>query len=469
MSIFPTTSSPFGLLEPIHTYILSNTEQLSWSNWWKLFVIPFIPLYLQVLLLRREHTRKERVALAVLGLGLLWHAGLRYRFLQPWFNAFNNGLGIGYMTISLRYLEFAFIEGRLVDEYWESRGRHWSVAAFDICINARWLGLGPEGLKQTGSSPKVNYSVDSYSPNNSHSPSNGRIVANGGAIKRQSQTYPAWVVKPPLRLSRSQAVLRHFIIFFRNYTICDTMLSLLRAYGSDTIGSSTPVPHALYQFSHKNAFIVFPKVAGGFIAPRWLADLAAVICVAVCVWLALSMAYHFLAAIAVGTGLYEAEAWEVDLFDDPLAADSLLDFWGRRWHQFFRHQFLMLSTFILRALGLPVSSPSILFLSFFFSGTMHTLGQYLMDPVPALLPVFALFLLSGFGCALEVMFKRITGRKVKGFWGRVWTWAWMLTTGRWAANAWFESGVGGSYLCPAYIGEWLSPWVQEWIVDRKAC
>lgn len=85
MSIFPTTSSPFGVLEPIHSYILSNTEQLSWSNWWKLFVIPFIPLYLQVLLLRREHTRKERVVLAGLGLGLLWHAGLRYRFLRGFY------------------------------------------------------------------------------------------------------------------------------------------------------------------------------------------------------------------------------------------------------------------------------------------------------------------------------------------------------------------------------------------------
>lgn len=89
MSVFPTTSSPFGHLEPIHAYILSNTEQLSWSNWWKLFVIPFIPLYLQALLLRREHTRKERVALAALGLGLLWHAGLRYRFLRGFYTSCN--------------------------------------------------------------------------------------------------------------------------------------------------------------------------------------------------------------------------------------------------------------------------------------------------------------------------------------------------------------------------------------------
>lgn len=89
MSVFPTTSSPFGPLEPIHAYILSNTEQLSWSNWWKLLVIPFIPLYLQALLLRREHTRKERVALAALGLGLLWHAGLRYRFLRGFYTSCN--------------------------------------------------------------------------------------------------------------------------------------------------------------------------------------------------------------------------------------------------------------------------------------------------------------------------------------------------------------------------------------------
>ncbi|WVO13227.1 hypothetical protein L204_100840 [Cryptococcus depauperatus] len=464
MIFFPSDDAPFGFLEPFHAYAIANTRQITWSNCYKLVVIPLLPLYFQALLLRKEGTRRERIALAVLGLGLLWRAAFKYRFLQPWFNALNNGLGIGYMTMSFRYVEFALINGKMLDPYWEDRGRHWLVSALDTSVNARWIGLGTVDLdtwrvvKDSGDHSGEATKKDGQMPD-------GGVETHGKTVPK-GRTYPPWVSKPPAKLSRYASVWRHFKIAFRGYVVSDVLLALLREFGSDTIGSNRPVPNALSRFSHENIFIVFPKLFGGFRAPWWTVELVSVISVAVCVWLGLSISYHALAAVAIGSGLYETEAWEADLFDNPLNSDSLLDFWGRRWHQFFRHQFTLASSLLLRTLNLPVTSPSILALSFFFSGAMHALGQYLMDPVPALLPIFMLFPLSGLGCALEVMFKRQTGRKVRGLWGRVWAWAWMLTTGRWAAIAWFESGVGGSYLTPALMGEIMKSWLLENVIKK---
>ncbi|ODO04726.1 hypothetical protein I350_05336 [Cryptococcus amylolentus CBS 6273] len=461
MPILPSSTAPFGFLEPLHAYVLAHSEPLTWSNWWRLAVLPTIPLFLQAVLLRKEGTRKDRLALAVVGIALLWHACLRYRFEQPWFNALNNGISIGCMTLTVRYLEFALIKGRLIDQYWEDKGQHWLVSAFDVCTNARWIGLDPveprsNGIEKGGKRPKADKDV-----------SVGTEVRPGHKAISPARNYPPWVVVPNSPLSRSHATIRHLTIAFRNYVISDILLSLLRSFGADSIGSSTPVPGALHRFSSDNTFVLFPKLGNGLESPWWLTEMAAVIAVALCVWLGLSMGYHAIAGVMVGTGLHEVEAWEIDLFDHPLKADSLLDFWGHRWHQFFRHSFTLVATQTLRFLHLPVTSTYVLGLSFFFSGAMHALGQFTMDPVPALFPIFVLFPISGLGCALEVRFKRWTGKKVGGFWGRLWTWSVMLITGRWAAIAWFESGVGGSYLCPAWAGDLLKPFILEWILNRK--
>ncbi|WVQ74502.1 hypothetical protein IAR50_004103 [Cryptococcus sp. DSM 104548] len=463
MPMLPTSAAPFGFLEPLHGYVLAHSEPLTLNNWWRLAVLPTVPLFLQAVLLRKEGTRKDRIALGVLGIALLWHACLRYRFEQPWFNALNNGIFIGCMTLTVRYLEFAFIKGTLIDQYWEDKGRHWIVSAFDVCTNARWIGLDPVDLD----SKKIEMGVKGSKVDARGSRvATGADVKSGGKVVPRRQ-YPPWVIVPTSLPSRSRATFRHLTIAFRNYVISDILLSLLRSFGSNSIGSSTPVPNALRRFSGDNTFVLFPKLGNGLESPRWATEMAAVIAVALCVWMGLSMGYHAIAGVMVGTGLFEVEAWEIDLFDAPLKADSLLDFWGHRWHQFFRHSFTLVSTLTLRLLHLPVTSPYILGLSFFFSGAMHAMGQFTMEPVPALFPIFVLFPISGLGCALEVQFKRWTGKKVGGIWGRVWTWSVMLTTGRWAAKAWFDSGVGGSYLCPAWAGDILKPFILEYILNRK--
>nr|XP_031863042.1 uncharacterized protein CI109_001519 [Kwoniella shandongensis]KAA5530114.1 hypothetical protein CI109_001519 [Kwoniella shandongensis] len=483
MPFLPSRSEPFGILEPLHQYALTHSEPITRDNWWRLFIIPLAPLFFQAILLRRDDTRKWRIPLGVLGISLLWKAALRYRFTQPWLNGFNNGTGIGMLHLTCRYLEFALLEGPVYDRYYDAKqSRYWWVAALDVSWNARWIGLGAVDLDHGGKTS--NGHATPSPPNNGHAglnghakatigdarlspPPDGGVEVNGKFIP-DVRAPPSWLPAPTVGRTRFQAVIRHLFIAIRNYIISDTMLSLLRDFGHNTIGSTDPIPHALYRFARENRFVVLPHANFGhglFEASPWVVEFYAVTGVAVCVWLGISMGYHACGAICVGSGLWETESWEIDMFDSPLLSDSLLDFWGRRWHQFFRHHFVLVSTLILRILHLPVTSPLILAFSFILSGLMHAYGQFLMHPVPSLLPIASFFLLSGLGCAGEVVFKRITGHKVRGFWGRMWIWFFILLTGRLAAQAWLESGLGGSLLTYPWAGEIVKGYVREWVVE----
>ena len=76
-------------------------------------------------------------------------------------------------------------------------------------------------------------------------------------------------------------------------------------------------------------------------------------------------------------------------------------------------------------------------------------------PVPYPPDVMRFFFLSGVGAACEGLFKRMTGRKVRGKWGRLWTWIFFFVAGRSACWAWCDSGVGGAPLVPQIPGvEW---------------
>lgn len=81
-----------------------------------------------------------------------------------------------------------------------------------------------------------------------------------------------------------------------------------------------------------------------------------------------------------------------------------------------------------------------------------------MSPVPAPVALWAFFLLSGVGCALEIAFKAATGRRVRGLAGRIWCWSYTFIIGRLAADAWLDAGIAGCTLLPrGGVGEYIAP------------
>ena len=67
--------------------------------------------------------------------------------------------------------------------------------------------------------------------------------------------------------------------------------------------------------------------------PTWITELICEINLALGLWQGIEWGYHSFALLAVGSGIWETESWEVDMFDAPWKADSMMDLWGRRWHQ----------------------------------------------------------------------------------------------------------------------------------------
>jgi hypothetical protein len=141
---------------------------------------------------------------------------------------------------------------------------------------------------------------------------------------------------PTVRRTRSQATLRHARLTATHYLVLDTMLCLLRSLGKSTIGRPDAPPNATRIFIYKNVYTLLPRSTLLVPVHPWVVLLISELCIGIGVWQALSLGYHFFAMLCVGSGLYEVDAWEVNFFDQWWKADSLLELWGRGWHQIFR-------------------------------------------------------------------------------------------------------------------------------------
>lgn len=122
---------------------------------------------------------------------------------------------------------------------------------------------------------------------------------------------------------------------------------------------------------------------------------------------------------------------------------------------------MLIATCILLPFGLARNSRYITPLIFILSAAYHSLGELSMSPAPDILPLSGFFILSGVGCGLEVTFKKVTGRRVSGWPGRIWMYAFLLSSGRWACASWLDSGLAGSKLGFPGPGRWMVPFLAE--------
>lgn len=130
------------------------------------------------------------------------------------------------------------------------------------------------------------------------------------------------------------------------------------------------------------------------------------------------------------------------VYDSPWRADSLHDFWARRWHQVLRRTFIVLGGIpggwiggdIGRTLG-----------TFIASGLFHELGMYMvcrgLDH-----KVTFFFALQGVGVLLERLYRKLTGHRVGGWPGRIWVAIFILGFGQVCTDSWLRRGLGAAEL-----------------------
>jgi len=124
---------------------------------------------------------------------------------------------------------------------------------------------------------------------------------------------------------------------------------------------------------------------------------------------------------------------------------SINDFWSFRWHQIFRHVYVIFGS---RPGGALLGRPGALVGAFAVSGVMHNLGMWGIGRGTEFRSVGGFFLLMGVGAALEHGFKKVTGCRVGGLWGWVWTMAWTIGWGTLIIDALARRGLMASDFFP---------------------
>ena len=128
------------------------------------------------------------------------------------------------------------------------------------------------------------------------------------------------------------------------------------------------------------------------------------------------------------------------LFDAPWRSTSLTEYWGRRWHQWFRHTFLFVGGYPLAGL---IGRPGILIGGFLASAVMHgilVLGGGNMEAARGVFLTLVMMIPLGLA---ERAFYRSTGKKVGGFAGAIWTVVCVLLSGTILFEGWMKTGAMG--------------------------
>jgi hypothetical protein len=149
-------------------------------------------------------------------------------------------------------------------------------------------------------------------------------------------------------------------------------------------------------------------------------------------------ALYYMATL-VGRILLRQPAWRWPaLSDRPWLATSITEFWSFRWHQFFRHVFVVFGALPGDAL---LGRPGALVGAFAVSGVLHDLGMWGLGRGTEFRSVGGFFVLMGVGASAELGFRKVTGRRVGGLWGWAWTMVWTIGWGSMMIDAWARRGM----------------------------
>lgn len=321
-------SSPYGPLQTLHEQIISTAQPVTPLTV-HYFAYPIAPLFIQAYLLQFQNTRKYRLPFGLISAYFVWLVWKGYRFhgeilaykvvklisAEPWLNAGNNLIGVSMIHLLGKAFEFALLEDPVEDPFL-AKGRDRIMCAIDLLCNSRWVGLRPV-------------------PSTKRQAFKGRNDVTAQATSSKASGDDRWLARPSHTRTRKEAFQRHLILGSIYFLILDISLNLLRQLGSTTVALSN-VPTGGVDRFFSQAFIILPRSKYAFRAPHLLVNFVVKAFIGNGVVMLLNGGYHLAGAVAVGSGVYAVEAWEPDMFANPLGVGSLLEFWGKGWHQIFR-------------------------------------------------------------------------------------------------------------------------------------
>ncbi|KAG9023166.1 hypothetical protein FRB95_013476 [Tulasnella sp. JGI-2019a] len=224
--------------------------------------------------------------------------------------------------------------------------------------------------------------------------------------------------------NRTTFLLFTFLRCLLFFTLCDLTLMVFQSIPGMT---ATPEGGSLYN----------PEFSSPL---RFLTSTTLVLCTGCATYFGLSV-FHYTTTL-ISVGLFRQDPAEHPfLFWYPYMATLVRELWGKRWHSLFRPTFMVLGWKpgydLLGEVGGLMSV-------FIISGLVHDIGLWGFGKGTDPWHMVGFFWLQSVGIILEGFWRRITGRKVQGGWGRVWTWIWLICTSHIAVEAWLLKGIGGA-------------------------
>jgi hypothetical protein len=299
---------------------------------------------------------------------------------------------------------------------------NWGAASFSIVLIGKGIDLA---LARTGrhkhSEDVLGATIQGDSDSDSDS-SGEDLSASATASKRQyADLLPPWAqdalelmfslrglgwdfgkgvyTPPPTRPQERRAFLRatfwSFIIGFLILDVIDAAIKLVPGVGDPEGGS-----------------IFFPDLPA---TSRFFVSTAIHVLTGTALVAGFGMVYDLMTLLAVAVLDQSPSAWP-PVMDNPWAAQSLHEFWARRWHQLFRQTFLVFGGIPGRKIGGDVG---LVLGTFLASGLFHECTILAMGREwDSRVPLF--FLMQGGSVIGERIWKKVTGHRVDGFLGRLW-------------------------------------------------
>jgi len=132
--------------------------------------------------------------------------------------------------------------------------------------------------------------------------------------------------------------------------------------------------------------------------------------------------------------------------DRPWLSTSLKEFWGRRWHQLFRH---VLSSLSERSMAWLFGRVGAVLGVFVISGLIHDWGFWSLGRGTDPLRINGFFIMMGVGVVMEGVWKKMTSKRVGGTLGWIWTMGWTMGWGSVLVDAWARKGfIATDFLYP---------------------
>ncbi|KAG2009919.1 hypothetical protein CC2G_012790 [Coprinopsis cinerea AmutBmut pab1-1] len=385
---------------------------------WNVAWIPiacYFPFFFLAYLARRPDTYLIRLLLLPSVISLILVAAYRFTFTQPELNVYNWGAALLAAVAIAKSLEYA---------------------------------LNPEGMLKVGEiRPGVTKGKAKHVPNGSAIP-NGYYSHSDEVEERHNYwLYDAFELAHTLRglqwkfgqgmhippferpLERKAFLRATFISFVKNFLLLDLLESLVKLFpgvGSPTGGSiwysdlKPPLRFAVATIIH--------LLTGGAILSGF------------------GMVYDLITLIAVAFCGSSPRSWP-PVMDNPWIAESMHEFWAKRWHQLLRQTFLVFGGYPGKWIAGPMG---MVFGTFLASGLFHECAMYNMgrgyDHSATLF-----FGAQGPVLVLERLWRKVTGKRVGGWPGRLWVYFIMFIAAQPMVNAWHRRGLGGGMVIPPFI------------------